>query len=605
MTGTRTARSLVRTAAAACAALACLGAAGTLGTAPPSLSPTQGPPGTSIEVRHPTLHCPTPDEPTDEPTAGPTDGPTDGPTAEPTEGPSAGPTGDGGAGDGGPAAAPGGGSGGGGRGAAARPVSTEGGTAGGVGRGGAVRPVGMRWMDGTGGPWTGAGVRRAAEDGPAEVLWDGKFLKEGVTTAEAGLVMRVEVPEGARPGVHLVATRCVHSGGTTSPGARFQVVARGQGGPGSPGPSAAGRAGGRSSPDASRDPAAGGTPEPSATPGKPPPGAVARFEIPLTLASAHDFRLDPVKGLLALAAALLLALLVTAPFFLLPLVGFPSDIFNKSVEENTGQRDPLLKGLTPRAKLMLFTAVSAALLTVASADLFPEGRFSPANMVALAAAFFLAVLVTTITYGWVPRALTVRGVRATVMRVLPAALAVAVVCAVLSRVAAFKPGYVYGLIAVFEVTGAAVAARAATARAILWASVLTLAAGAASWAAWARVDRLMSGAVPGVQAEVARVADLFLGTATLTVLSTVVFGLLPLRFLDGHHLFTWNRAAWFAVFVPSAACFVYLTLIDTTEAPTAAEVVAMLLLFLGFGALSMITWLYVVLRARRAERLAR
>ncbi|MFC4591809.1 FGLLP motif-containing membrane protein [Sphaerisporangium corydalis] len=342
----------------------------------------------------------------------------------------------------------------------------------------------------------------------------------------------------------------------------------------------------------------------------------ARFAIPRELASLHDLRFDPEKVATSLTGALLLALLVFAPFLVLPLVGFPPDIVNKVLEENAGKgrRWPTRRAvariraaLRPRAKLLLFTAVATVLLTLTSPDArVPAGdlageRFSMANMAALGPAFFLAVLITTLTYGWVPRAVTFRGVETTTMRVLPGALVLAVLCGLLSLAAGFQPGYVYGLVAVFEVRGARAGGQDHTTegRAVLVASVLTTAVAVALLAAWARIDQAMDA---GELGGLTRLVDLFLSTVTLTMISTVVFALLPLRFLDGYSLFRWDRRAWAAVFVPVTFCFGYLTLINTTAPLKPSDVVEMVRLFGAFGALSILTWLYFVLREKRRER---
>lgn len=140
-------------------------------------------------------------------------------------------------------------------------------------------------------------------------------------------------------------------------------------------------------------------------------------------------------------------------------------------------------------------------------------------------------------------------------------------CAVISYVSRFEPEYFYGLVAGFV----AVADRKSKLR--MPESVKedfvrvregrsTLAGAAALWTlcvlcyvAWSEVN----GAVEqGVGGTVLEVLDKALFATTVLGLQTAVFGLTPIRFMDGHRLWRWNKRIWVLAYAPGAFLFVYL-----------------------------------------------
>ncbi|OLT27073.1 hypothetical protein BJF83_19300 [Nocardiopsis sp. CNR-923] len=333
----------------------------------------------------------------------------------------------------------------------------------------------------------------------------------------------------------------------------------------------------------------------------------------------EDLRTDPVTLLIALAVT------TAAIGVVWLLVGFPSDVFNKSIEGNqgrirgwwhrlrafvTGRRGERRALLTPTAgtAFVVFWILSAALPVLLNWNPDPEAR-PLLDFLAL----LIAVFAVTVVYAWVVNARDwawsqVPGR----FEVLPAGLVIVVVCSAASAAANFEPGYFYGLIAGF----AAVADRAARVdlpeaerdgfvrehegRATRLGAFSVLALSIVCYLFWNSLSAVVEdgGAPLGVL-----LMEKALFTTTVLGVQTVVFGLLPMRFLDGHRLWRWGRARWALAFAPGLFVFVYLLHMhpDQVAGKTAPEsLLSTAALFVGFAVLSLAVWAFFVWRARRA-----
>jgi hypothetical protein len=217
-----------------------------------------------------------------------------------------------------------------------------------------------------------------------------------------------------------------------------------------------------------------------------------------------------------------------------------------------------LSVLTPVFGLALFTVCAAALLALAEPGAGWNGH-------TLAFAAGLALALPVVTWAMVRpgerylRRLTSQHGR---LRPVPAALALAVGMALLSRWAHFVPGYVFGLVIGYvaltdrwqsHVPGPQRVRHEGVA-ALRGALVVLLVA----LAAWFGTELLGSPrADDGAWRTVLREA---LTAVFVMGVEGVVFGLLPIRFLDGDKLLRWSKAAWCAVYVPAAGLFSYVLL---------------------------------------------
>ncbi len=410
-----------------------------------------------------------------------------------------------------------------------------------------------------------------------QVLWDdeqelGRFITELDGTYDGV----VTVPEGSPPGGHLITARCAVNP-DVAVRAPFMVV--------------------EPIPDPSGSPGGPSTPRPEQIGRGAPPSVErdgGRSLFPSAVASLSEIDTSAQRLLASLALTLLLILLI----------GFPSELFDRTFEENYEEITRFLRhfrrglrGFRVPSALQFagFSVIAAGLMS-----LVDPAAAADRKTFALMLGLLGAVAVNTLAYSWPPEAYS-RGISGTRrrFRTLPAALLIAALLVLLSRVAAFTPGYVYGLVggyASVELT----LSRKHQGRAVLFGALSTLMLGAVAWLLWGPVDHAIETSDPSFGL---LVADAFLaGTFTVGV-EMVLFALVPLRFLDGMKLADWNRGVWFVVYGSAAFLFTYVMFGSRAEeamtlGPGAA--VRMLVLFLIFGAASIAFWGFFALRHRGA-----
>lgn len=180
------------------------------------------------------------------------------------------------------------------------------------------------------------------------------------------------------------------------------------------------------------------------------------------------------------------------------------------------------------------------------------------------------------------------------LKVIISALPIAVFCVLVSRLVKFSPGYLYGLIAGFyfsrELTkGEAGRTTALSAAVGLFVCTIT-------WLALAPVHFLVEHASQAGSLGIflAGLLEDFIVGVIVAGLGSVVFGLVPLRFLPGKTLITWNRLAWSALYGVGLFEFVQILNNPTTHMkadplPPASTTIG---LFLGFGIASVAFWAY-------------
>ncbi len=181
------------------------------------------------------------------------------------------------------------------------------------------------------------------------------------------------------------------------------------------------------------------------------------------------------------------------------------------------------------------------------------------------------------------------------VRALPASLIIALVCVLVSRIANFQPGYLYGLVIGFffareltpEIEGKAEA----------WAAGTSL---GAAFVAWVLLAFVRGGAAGGDP-----VTNALLQSATVTVvvagIENAVFAMLPMRFLPGAAVYKWNRIVWIALLGLGIFAFAHVLLnpaagagylSDTTRTPF----VTLIALLVLYSLASVAFWAYFRLR---------
>jgi len=130
------------------------------------------------------------------------------------------------------------------------------------------------------------------------------------------------------------------------------------------------------------------------------------------------------------------------------------------------------------------------------------------------------------------------------LEALPAGLAVAVACVVISRTTGFQPGYLYGLICGVsfgrKLTGHE------EGHVVALSAWLTVGVAVLAWLAWAAItdNASKSGSFLGTV-----FLDDFLASLFVSGLVGTVISLFPLKFLPGHKLESWHKGAWAATFL--------------------------------------------------------
>lgn len=322
---------------------------------------------------------------------------------------------------------------------------------------------------------------------------------------------------------------------------------------------------------------------------RPPNPAASAFSrsIPTPAAVASSFPALVVSALLVLGLVLL--------------VVFPSQLFNRTYEENherirrwlelrafgfrlAARRSPSrLRGAVDLAVAVVVGAVLGTLLD-------PAAGFN-ARSAALCLGIALSLLVSITSGALVSaayRRLRGRDTRWE-MRSLPSGLLVAAVCVAVSRAVDFQPGYLYGVIGGVAFAGALPARE--DGHLVALSAVTTLVVAIAAWALWVPAESGAEAAGAGFAA--ALWADL-LSALFVGGLAGVVLGLVPLRFLPGEKLAAWHWGAWAAMFALALFGLLQIMLRPQSARAHVASVPlwTTIGLFLAFGAASISFWAY-------------
>jgi hypothetical protein len=275
------------------------------------------------------------------------------------------------------------------------------------------------------------------------------------------------------------------------------------------------------------------------------------------------------------------------------LLAFPAELFNQTYGENEAEIHGILGRvgwrswhLPPWAGFVAFALVGGALSAwLALGQL--EG--SP---VARTAGLILALLIVTFAFR-LPIELYSRAKSAIAgtLEVLPAALVVAAACAVASQALGLKPSYLYGVFVGFAAARAGALTRENQGRAVLIGAAVAAAAGLVAWLGWGAIDGDLHDPGRGWAATLA--ATTLFWTFVLTA-ESLVFALVPLRFLDGAALRRWHGGVWLAAQLVAAAFLAYVLMLrgSTAHVDAVEQLVKPFALFAAFGLFSFAFWGY-------------
>jgi hypothetical protein len=180
---------------------------------------------------------------------------------------------------------------------------------------------------------------------------------------------------------------------------------------------------------------------------------------------------------------------------------------------------------------------------------------------------------------------------------LPAGLAIAALCVVLSRISSFQPGYLYGVVC--GVAFAGTLAKNENGHLVALGHLATIALAVVAWFVWVPVNHAALHH-PGVFPLV--ILDDLLASLFVGGLVGSVINLIPVRFMPGHTLASWHRGAWTAVFGVAAFGMTEIVLFPSRHNHAGhAPIITIIVLFVVFGGGSLVFREYFSRRERRLE----
>ena len=136
------------------------------------------------------------------------------------------------------------------------------------------------------------------------------------------------------------------------------------------------------------------------------------------------------------------------------------------------------------------------------------------------------------------------------LKLFPLAIAIAIVCVLVSRLTGFRPGFVYGFVGGMAFLGARQLDDRRKARLVLLAGGCLLAVSLAAWFLAVPVTHAVASGSSWLKV----VQGICVGTF-VAGLEGLFFGMIPVSITDGGTLFRWNKPAWAAAFGLAAFLF--------------------------------------------------
>jgi carboxypeptidase family protein len=298
---------------------------------------------------------------------------------------------------------------------------------------------------------------------------------------------------------------------------------------------------------------------------------------------------------------------IVAVIFLL-LVAFPAELFNSTLDEHyedvkawfgplgrvADSAGRIAKTLPSWVGFAIFAFVGALIGCL----LDPKIALDQAS-VALFAGLLVSFVAITLCFGTIERRYMRRSHGdAGRLQVLPGTLVVAAVSVLVSRLAGYQPGYLYGIIAGFVF--AHELRRNEEGRISATASLVLLGGSIVAWIIWTPIGHMAAHANPNI---VTLLLDSILAAMFIAGIQSLVFGLLPLRFLEGESIFEWRRLAWLAIYAITLFAFIHVLLhpgVAYDQSHSGHAFAVSIVLFAAFGALSIAFWAYFRARDKKA-----
>jgi TolB protein len=273
---------------------------------------------------------------------------------------------------------------------------------------------------------------------------------------------------------------------------------------------------------------------------------------------------------------------------LLLLLAFPANLFSNTFEEHYdeivdwfGRRRK--RGRDPStARRWMWLGAMGLVTAGLSGFLDPAFGFDRASLVTVLSVVALFAILTLIRGAQI---LYVRrtGDSARIVA-FPGALLISALTVGASRIVAFQPGYLYG-----NLTGASADDMSIQRKGRMQAVGLavTLAVSFCAWGLWSLVADAAAGGSPSL---IVVVVDAVLAACFVGGVGSVLFALLPMRWVEGYDIMRASRWMWIALTVPTTFAFVHFLLKPSKG--TGDSLVLPAIMFFAFGAISVGFWAY-------------
>jgi hypothetical protein len=184
------------------------------------------------------------------------------------------------------------------------------------------------------------------------------------------------------------------------------------------------------------------------------------------------------------------------------------------------------------------------------------------------------------------------------LRALPATLLVAIGCVVISRVAEFQPGYLYGMIIGFTLSRELSKANVGKLDAVAAGCALALAV-----VSWLLLPLVRGSGAAESQPFTAAVLETTFATVVVAGLEAAAIAMLPLRFLAGERVRSWNQRVWAGLLGLAAFGFCHVLLNPSSgylADSTRTSLFTVIWLLAAFGGGSVLFWAYFRFRPQPA-----
>jgi hypothetical protein len=300
----------------------------------------------------------------------------------------------------------------------------------------------------------------------------------------------------------------------------------------------------------------------------------------------------------------LLAQNATLALLLIVLVALPAEIFNSTLKQHHAYLVKRTAGIRLFAEkieshmsrrsdigvLGVFSVIGALLYALVD----PSFGFTKASL-ALVVGLVMAIVIVTGVHEFARGVYIERRFKKSGrLKVFPLGLMIGVVLVAFSRLAHFEPGYLFGVLAGLSFRVEPTSREEG--QSLVWASLATLALGVVTWLVWVPVK---DSVVAGHTSFVMLVLDAVLSTTWVCAVQSLLFSLIPMRYLDGETVVKWSRWAWLGVYGLGMFFFTQ-TIMHPQSARYGgnpnANLWSMLLLFIVFMVVAVGFWMFFRLR---------